>query len=386
MRIFILSQSTPYPVYKDGMTIRVYHLIKELSKFAECYLLALTEESDQTGKQNWFDGMVECEGVEYKQPRGLIGNAVKWMSKKRFYSIKVERIIENRIREFSPDVVLAEQTFMSTYINAFKNKKKVMAAVDAISLAAKRLSDSNCGLFERVVWRHIAEQRLLIEKEYFPRFDRTIVVGDEDATYLRNLLDCRVDVISNGVDTEFFHPRFVSKNPNSLVFTGNLHAPMNEEAAIYLLREVFPTIRKKYTKVKMIIAGRQPSRKLFANKPGYVDIIPNVEDIRNVLSKAMVYVSPIQYGTGIKNTVLQAMSMGIPVVTTPQIAGSLHVRANWNCVIEERGKAYIKAVEALLENGEKAKEIGLLGRQHIEREFGWEHIALSYLHLFNEIQ
>ena len=48
-----------------------------------------------------------------------------------------------------------------------------------------------------------------------------------------------------------------------------------------------------------------------------------VPDLRPYLAQAAVAVSPIRYGVGIQNKVLEAMAMGTPVVTSPRACQAL---------------------------------------------------------------
>ncbi len=385
LKILMLSQGLPFPVYRDGLTIRVYHLLKEFSKRAECHLISFADYSLSEEEIKSLQSIASYDIVSHVPSGGLWGTLKKILSKARYYSKSFEEKIEESTRTFKPDVVVAEQTFMSQYADAVKDIPKVMSAVDAISLAAIRQSEIDENFLMNLSWKYVAYQRLGIEKKYFKKFDRITVVGEDDAEFLRTKLKKDVQVIPNGVDREYFAPSFRSDNRQSIIFTGNLSSPMNEEACLYLLQRIFPIIHTKYKHVNLTIAGRSPSDKIKSATPPYITIKADVPDMRDVMRDAMICVSPIMYGTGIKNNVLQAMAMGIPVLTTPLIADPIRIIHNDTGIVAKRDSAFLEAIETALENPSLLDKIGENGRLHVEKNFSWEHVASRYMDMFAEV-
>ena len=64
MKIMMLSQTIPFPIYSNGLTLRVYHLLKQFSRHAECYLLAFADRSLKAEEKE-YDGEFEVEKPFY---------------------------------------------------------------------------------------------------------------------------------------------------------------------------------------------------------------------------------------------------------------------------------------------------------------------------------
>jgi glycosyltransferase involved in cell wall biosynthesis len=385
MKILFLSQGLPFPVYKDGLTLRVYHLLNEFSKRAKCHMISFSEYPLTEEQIDTLSTITEYNLIEKKETPNLIGITQKILSCKRFFSKQFEKQIKNCLKTFKPDVVMAEQTFMAQYADTIKNTPKVISAVDAISLAAIRQSQIYKSVFKRILWRYIAYQRLRIEKKYFKEYDRITVVADCDAQFLRKKLNKNIHVIPNGVDTQYFTPSKKNLNRKAIVFTGNLSAPMNEESCLYLLNSIFPILNRKYKDINLVIAGRKPTEKILQAAQPYVIIKKDLPDIRDALADAMICVSPVIYGTGIKNNVLQAMAMGIPVMTTALIANPIGIKNYENGFIAERGDTFLSLLIKIIENPSLLDRIGINGRLHVEKYFSWEYVASCYLNMFSEI-
>lgn len=385
MRILILSQGLPFPVFRDGLTVRVYHLLREFSQRAECHLIAGADHGLAQADVELLREMSTFDLVDYKEGRGVVAIAKKICSNRRYYSREFENKTLEAIRAFKPDVVFAEQTFMAQYARVLRGVPKVMSAVDAISLAAYRQAKIGNSPVKALAWRYVARQRMAFEKKWFPQFDRVTVVAQEDADFLERRLGRKIDVVPNGVDTELFRPSGLTVERKAVVFTGNLSAPMNEEACLYLLQSVFPIIHRHHPNLCMAIIGREPTRRIREAIPPYVNLRADVEDMQLAMRDALLSLSPIVYGTGIKNNVLQAMAMGIPVVATPLIADPIGMRSGETGFVAERGPAYLRAVEGALADRGALERIGRASRTHIDSSLSWRHAATTYLDMFEEL-
>jgi glycosyltransferase involved in cell wall biosynthesis len=260
-----------------------------------------------------------------------------------------------------------------------------MSAVDAISLAAIKQAKIRGSIIHFLAWRHVSRQRKAIEKKYFQMFNRITVVSKDDADFLMKFIRRDISVIPNGVDTEHFSPARLAANRKTVLFTGNLAAPMNEEACLYLLRDVFPHLHSKHPDISFGIAGRAPTDSIRAAMPYYVSLIADLPDLRIALGSAILCVSPIAYGTGIKNNVLQAMAMGIPVVATKLIAKPIGIKHGQTGIIAERGAGFVQAIEMLLANRVLLDRVGRAGCLHIQQNYSWQYVASCYMTIFTDI-
>ncbi|MER3330048.1 MAG: glycosyltransferase, partial [Candidatus Kapaibacterium sp.] len=122
-------------------------------------------------------------------------------------------------------------------------------------------------------------------------------------------------LLSNGVDVEKFIPD-EKQERKDLLFTGKLDVWANELMINRLVNEIFPLVKKEFPKIKLVLAGANPSKAISKLETDDVEIHSNVPEIVSYLQKAAVYVHPHYGGTGIQNKLLEAMSTGCPIVTT----------------------------------------------------------------------
>jgi glycosyltransferase involved in cell wall biosynthesis len=87
-------------------------------------------------------------------------------------------------------------------------------------------------------------------------------------------------------------------------------------------------------------------------------------------------------GAGIKNKILQAWAMGLPVVSTPEGAHGLDARDGENILVRGTPKAFAQAVCALLTSPAERERIGAAGRATVCAQYSWEKKACELEQLF----
>lgn len=384
IKILFLSQGLPFPVYRDGVTVRVFHLLKEFSKHANIHLIAFGDYPLSADEKCELESLCTFDIVDLSQGKRQ-GTFNKIVSSRRFFDVRFEYSVKQAMSCFEPDVVFCEQSFIAQYGHLLGDSPKVMSAVDAISLAARRQAESSRSGLQRLAWRYVAHQRARFETSYYPDFDVVTAVSQEDADCLARQIKGEVRVVPNGVDLDFFAPLELPSEEGRVLFTGNLSAPMNNEAALYLLREVLPSLKARHPQLDLCIAGRQPSSEVRAYPQNDFSLLPDLDDLREAYHKTLIYVSPIAYGTGIKNNVLQAMAAGLPVFVTPLIARPIGIEHGKTGFIADRGPDFSEMLNMALADRDALKKVGTAARELVEKDFSWASVAGMYLEMFDKL-
>jgi glycosyltransferase involved in cell wall biosynthesis len=101
-----------------------------------------------------------------------------------------------------------------------------------------------------------------------------------------------------------------------LLFVGNFGHRPNTDAVHFLAREVMPLIRHSLPEVELLVVG--------VNVPpdfaGYADqgirVLGYVAELDPLMFGCRVFVAPIRFGSGVNGKIGEALSYGLPVVTT----------------------------------------------------------------------
>ena len=110
------------------------------------------------------------------------------------------------------------------------------------------------------------------------------------------------------------------KNPNpNLCFaiTGTLSSFQTEVSVLPFLENIYPELLKILPNSKLIVAGRDPSvamQKACAKYPSVL-LVPNPENMQDIMTQADVYICPTCVGGGLKLRVMDGFKAGLPVLT-----------------------------------------------------------------------
>lgn len=95
------------------------------------------------------------------------------------------------------------------------------------------------------------------------------------------------------------------------------HAP-NVDAAVWLVREVLPSVKARIPDVELLLVGSKPTDEVKALAGGPVQVTGYVSDeaLLEYYRSVGVAVAPMRFGAGVKGKVIEALHYGLPLVTT----------------------------------------------------------------------
>jgi glycosyltransferase involved in cell wall biosynthesis len=83
----------------------------------------------------------------------------------------------------------------------------------------------------------------------------------------------------------------------------------------------------------------------------------------------------MRLGSGIKNKILQAWAMALPVVATSESLGGLSAQDGVNLLVRDDLEQFASGVADLILDPQRAATIGAAGRSTAERQYSWQHQA-----------
>jgi glycosyltransferase involved in cell wall biosynthesis len=101
-----------------------------------------------------------------------------------------------------------------------------------------------------------------------------------------------------------------------LLFIGGYNHTPNVDAAQWLVRSVMPRVWKLLPKVPVTLLGNNPPATVLALRSPQVSVPGYISDVDPFFRSHRIFVAPLRYGAGLKGKIGQALSYGIPVITT----------------------------------------------------------------------
>jgi sugar transferase (PEP-CTERM/EpsH1 system associated) len=273
------------------------------------------------------------------------------------------------------DLVHAQLVRTGSYWPDGLHPPVVLDLVDALSANFARRAARERGLLGRV-WA-LEERRLRrYEQSLVARAAATLVVAEPERAAVGG---GRVHVVPNGVDLERFPFVASGRIPGRIVFAGNLGYFPNVDAACWLVEEILPAVRVRVPDASVHLVGARPSARVraLATRPG-VSLAADVPAMAPEIATGTVTVIPMRSGSGLQNKVLEAMAVGTPVVTTPQVVAALAARDGEHLLVGSTTDELAAAAASLLATG-TARARDLAGAAHalVERTYGWEASAAA---------
>jgi glycosyltransferase involved in cell wall biosynthesis len=150
---------------------------------------------------------------------------------------------------------------------------------------------------------------------------------------------------------------------------------MNQDAVLWFSANILPLIKQQIADIQFWIVGRNPASEIWklAEREG-ITVTGTVADVRDYYRQAKVFVVPLRLGGGTKVKTLEAMAMGLPIVSTAVGAQGLDIRSGQHIWIADRPEDFAARVVELMKDPEQACKIGAEARLLAERKYSWSSI------------
>jgi sugar transferase (PEP-CTERM/EpsH1 system associated) len=375
MKILVLLSRIPYPLEK-GDKLRGYYQVKELSKNHEVCLCCLSDilphpearkKLEEIASEVYFFPLSRI-GIYLRMFLAMFGQQPFQVA--YFYQRNVHKAIKKRIEAFKPDHIYCQLVRTTEYAKNEHSISKTLDYQDAFSKGMSRRAQREKNPLKKRFFRAEARRLLHYEHLIFEYFEHKCIISAQDKLLIYHENQSDIEVIPNGVDTDFFKP-MVAEKEFDLCFVGNMSYAPNIDSAHFLVNQIMPLVWKQMPEAKVLISGATPSESVQKLENPRVKIAGWVDDIRTSYASSRLFVAPMQIGTGLQNKLLEAMAMKIPCITSALANNALGAAPGKHLLIGNDPMQYAEHIVNLLNHKQEAEQMAGNAQQFVAEKYTW---------------
>jgi hypothetical protein len=381
MNILYLCHRFPYPP-KRGGKIRPFNMIRHLQAIGHqvtvCSLArspaeALEGQSIASHCAAFHMGMVG-EPVQFARMIARLP-LVTPSSMGYFYSGELAQKVRRLLRRQRFDLIFVHCSSVAQYVEDVQGIPKILDFGDMDS--QKWLEYAKYKPFPLSIGYTLEGNKMLwAEKRLAHKFDLcTATTRAEWETLESYGTGAATDWFPNGVDADFFCPDAKTGgayDPDTVSFIGRMDYYPNQECMLRFCSEVWPILRRDRGTMKLLIVGADPGPQIKAlgALPG-VTVTGSVPDVRPYIRGSAVMVAPLAIARGTQNKILEAMAMGVPVVTSRAAAGGVDAEAEKHLLVVDAAEPTAAAILRLVASRDERARLAEAGRERMLSHHAW---------------
>lgn len=378
MKILYVCHRFPFPP-KRGGKIRPFNMIRHLTQSGHevtvCSLVRSAEEAKEA--QGIAQHCASFEMGRVNEPVQMARMVLRLplvtpSSMGYFYSTELNQRIQKLLKNQRWDLIFVHCSSVAQYVENVIDIPKILDFGDMDS--QKWIEYANYKPFPLSLgYRFEGAKMLAAERRLTQHFDLCTATTRAEWETL-NSYGQKVDTdwFPNGVDADFFCPTVDAYDAQTISFIGRMDYYPNQECMSRFCTETWPLLKLRKPNLKLLIVGADPSPEMIklGQLPG-VTVTGSVPDVRPYIRGSALMVAPLNIARGTQNKILEAMAMGVPVVTSAIAAGGVDAESVTHFLVAQSPQDYAQAVLSIIDNPEERDRLAVSGRARMLSHHAW---------------
>jgi polysaccharide biosynthesis protein PslH len=386
VRILAVTTKSPLPL-NEGRALRTYNLLKELAGRHEITLCSYVQsEAEAQGLEQMRSFCKEVHAVplylnfpKAELARDLLRDVVSDapILATKYSQPAMTSLLKKLMSRQKFDVFHLDMLHLGLLMETANGLPTVLVEHNVESALLERRIERSTGAMKAYLKRQLRKLSRF-EAETCSAADCVVCCSDNDAGLLRKMNDS-IDTVTvpNAVDIEYFKPFTSQPKPGSLIYVGGLGWFPNLDAIEFFAKDILPRVAKGVRDVVLTVVGQVPDPAMLERFREYPNVrfAGLVDDIRPFAADAIAYVVPLRIGGGTRLKILDALSMGKPVITTSIGCEGLRVTHGTDVLIADDAEQFARETVRVLSDPVLAARLGSAGRQCVVRDYQWSAAA-----------
>ena len=400
MRILQLCPQFPFPP-TDGGKIGMLSITKSLvENGAHVHVLCLSKtipsEKDIKGFKEYTGAEIAC--IQHNTTNTIFSiflslfNATYPLYITKHRSAHFHHAIEDLLKKCTFDGIFCDHSCMIESALWAATKQKgipVFARLHNIEYKIWERYAERLSKFNPIHW-YIASQAKklrLFEARHYDKVSLCYAITNHDAMIAKNMSpQASISTLTAGVHiNELIPDNTIEKNPHRMIHASTFDWIHNREALYWFLKEVFPAIKSHISNAELVVLGKHIPEDILTMKNQDILAKGFVPSIVPEYSAASFFIAPLFVGSGIRIKILEAMSLGLPVIASSIAAEGILATQDQGLIICDNAEDFAKQSVFLMNNPHIALRLGLEARNYIVQNHSWDEIGKSILLDFQQL-
>jgi len=396
MRILTLYNRVPYPL-RDGGAMAVYGMLEQLrANGHQVDLLCLNPSRNFINSSDIPDQLFQHYHLQTLiintdiSKGGALFNlfSSKPYHTSRFYHADFKKLLEGRLRDKHYDLIVLEAPFMGVYladIRALTHCPVVLRAHNVDHLIWQRIAAGTRSLARKWYLQLQAKRLKRFELKLAATVDALVPISPVDAAYFQQ----------QGITTRSFCSPMGITLPNNTIseqtkcrqlgFIGTLDWLPNLEGIRWFIEHCWPLVHARKPKLQFHLAGRKIPIDLQAIHADGIVVFGEVPDAASFMSSLQLFVVPLHSGSGIRIKLLEAMAMGLPIVSTTVGAEGIPVVNGTHMLLADTAEEFAGAIHLIASDPAFGYMLGKNARELIAQEYNMARIGRELSSFYRDL-
>jgi glycosyltransferase involved in cell wall biosynthesis len=411
-KILFLTNKLPFPKTDGRKNILMQYIeaIKEIdpdisilnASFIddEKYLSSIPKEIDKVLP-------LERPGIIEKAKNVLLHSLLlrKWpLQVSVFYSKSTHQQLLDFITTENPDFIIYDMVRVAEYLPVHKRVHLVLNYDDLLSLRYKRQQSYieyipsifggfteklpksarkifNTKKLQKTILNFESKLLQKYENKVAKKFHHLVFTSPKEAAEFAqeiNHSSCTGIPMSFEVKNDI--TRKNNYNPHKLLFVGKMDIAHNVAAVLYFCENIWPIVKQKKPELEFWIAGKDPTKEVLQLQDRFdgVKVLGPVDDIKKEIITSAVFVAPLVFGTGIKTKVIEALSLGVPVVSTSIGAEGIKYTNGINMYVADDIHQFADYIIELVNHPERNRQLARNGKKMVQEDYSKDNMKQKW--------
>ncbi len=364
MKILQLCKKFPYPP-KDGESIAILNIAHAMHKLGcEMHLLAMNTTKHYVEDTRAIENLgiySQIYTVDVDNRLKIKDAAIHLLSGDsyhiaRFRSEKFGLKLKELVNQFDYDVVQMETIYLSHYVDIVKTNSNALVALRAHNIEHEiwdRITQNTRFLPKRWYIHKLTQQLKNYEVDHLNKYDFIAAISNKDLLNIKSL-GYKNGAIFTPVGVDVAGLKITrsreDQSPFKIGFIGSLDWTPNHQGIRWFIREVWPSLKEKFSDVELHIAGRNTPKSLLQQNVDRLFVHGEVNDAQEFVQSCHAMVVPLFSGSGMRVKIIESMTLGCPTVTTSVGLEGINAKHRKHIAIANTKEEFVKELSELIQS------------------------------------